>query len=285
MKVTFWGVRGSIPSPGAHTTRYGGNTSCVEVQTEGAPPVVFDCGTGARDLGRSIVLRHERKVELLLSHFHMDHLFGFPFFGPLFSPSCEVSITLPATNAEEAESRLSRYLNGVFHPLRLRDIHGSMKLSHIRPGRSFERSGYEFTAVRLNHPGGSCGYRVQMGDRSVVYMTDTAPMTRLDEGLSARRAPPPGEARVIEAMRDADLVIFDAMFTFQEYLEKMTWGHCYPEYAVALAEAASAKRLALFHHSPDADDDELDELADTWGKHAGLDVFVAREGAVVDLSG
>ena len=285
MKVTFWGVRGSIPVPGPATSRYGGNTACVEVSADGGPVVVLDCGTGARALGRDLVLRHASRVELLFTHFHMDHLFGFPFFGPVYAPNCHLGVTIPAMHAEEAESRLSRYLNGVFHPVRWRDVAGTIHLTHIRPGRSFERGGFDITALRLNHPGGSCGYRIEQGGRVLLFLTDTAPLSRLDEGVSAGKPPPASEARVLAAMQDADLVIMDTMFTFSEYLEHMTWGHAYPEYAVALCEAARVRRLALFHHSPEASDDELDALGARWADHDSIEIFVAREGDTVDLEG
>lgn len=287
MKLTFWGVRGSIPVPGPSTSRYGGNTACLEVSVPGAPPLVLDCGTGARALGRDLFTRADehRRVELLFTHFHMDHLFGFPFFGPIYAPRFQVGITIPATNPEEAESKLARYLNGVYHPVRLRDVAATLRMDHIRPGRAFDRSGFKVEAVRLNHPGGSCGYRIEHGGKVLVYLTDTAPLARLDEGLVAGKVPPPPEARVLRAIHEADLVVMDTMFTFDEYMEKMTWGHAYPEYAVALCEAAGVGKLALFHHAPEASDDELDELGEHWAKHSGLEIFLAREGVTVDLSG
>lgn len=285
MKLTFWGVRGSIPVPGSATSRYGGNTSCLEVSVPGAPTLVLDCGTGARSLGRELLMRHETRVEVLFTHFHMDHLFGFPFFSPIYAPSCTVGVNIPATNTDEAEAKISRYLNGVYHPVRLRDVGATLQLRHVRPGQPFDRAGYKIEAVRLNHPGGSCGYRIEHDGRSVLFLTDTAPLSRPDEGLSAGKPPPMAEARVLAAMKEADLVVMDTMFSFGEYMEKMTWGHAYPEYAVAMCEAAGARRLALFHHSPEASDDELDLLGDRWAQHAGLDVFLAREGVSVDLSG
>ena len=285
MRVTYWGVRGSISVPGTATSGYGGNTSCVEITVDGAPPLVLDCGTGARSLGRDLVLRHTTRVELLFTHFHMDHLFGFPFFGPVYAPSCQLGVTVPATNAEEAESKLSRYLNGVYHPMRLRDVAATVHINHVRPGQAFERGPYRILPVRLNHPGGSCGYRIEHGGKSVVFLTDTAPLSRLDEGLSAGRTPPAAESRVLAAIQEADLVIMDTMFSFDEYLEKMTWGHAYPEYAVRLCEAAGARRLHLFHHAPEATDDELDRLGQRWADHEGLEIALAKEGRTVDLEG
>jgi phosphoribosyl 1,2-cyclic phosphodiesterase len=124
MKVRYWGVRGSIPVPGAQTARYGGNSSCIEVRAEGAPPLVLDCGTGARDLGRELVLEHMTSAYVLFTHFHTDHLFGFPFFGPLYTPNCQVEVAVPAYSPVDARDKLGRYLNGTHHPVRIRVLPG-----------------------------------------------------------------------------------------------------------------------------------------------------------------
>ena len=283
MKVRFWGVRGSIPVPGVDTCGYGGNTSCIEVQGEGAGPLVLDCGTGARALGRDLVLRQEREVEMLFTHFHMDHLFGFPFFGPIFSPNFKVNVVVPAYSGVDAQDKLGRYLNGIYHPLRIHEIAARLLFHGVRPGRPFERGPYAVQGVSLNHPGGSCGYRITANGRTVVYLTDTAPLSRPDEGLCADKPPPPPEKRVLDAIRDADLLIMDTMFSFDEYMEKMTWGHAYPEYAVRLAVEAGAKKICLFHHAPDASDASLDRLGERWASYDGPPVFLAREGLEVDL--
>lgn len=285
MKVRFWGVRGSIPVPGDATSRYGGNSSCLEVQLPGGPPLVLDCGTGARPLGRDLVLRQARDVHVLFTHFHMDHLFGFPFFGPVYTPNTQVNVAVPAYSARDAEAKLGRYLNGIYHPVRLRDVAAQLAFRGVRPGRPFEIGPYAVRGVALNHPGGSTGYRIDAGGRSVVYLTDTAPLSRLDEGLSADRPPTNSEARVISVIQGADLLVMDTMFSYEEYLEKMTWGHSYPEYGAKLAEAAGVKHLCLFHHAPDASDDELDALGAQWAAYDGLEVSLAREGEIVDLEG
>lgn len=285
MNVSFFGVRGSIAAPGEDTRRYGGNTSCLQVRVAGAPPLVLDCGSGARALGRELVLGQHHQVDMLFTHFHIDHVFGLPFFGPIYSPNCRLGISVPAITRDEAEAKLARYLNGVYHPVQLRDLAATVHVEHVRIGRDFDRGAFHIEPVRLNHPGGCFGYRVEHGNRSVVYLTDTAPLSRLDEGLSAGKPPTVLETTVLHSLREADLVVMDTMFSFDEYVEKMTWGHGYPEYAVQLCEAAGARRLALFHHSPDATDQALDELGERWAQHQGLDVFVAREGGSVDLEG
>ena len=236
--LRFWGVRGSIAVAGAETSRYGGNTSCVEVSAPGQPTLIFDCGTGARPLGQDLFTRPEREVHLLFSHFHMDHLFGFPFFGPIFSPTFSMTVTAPTFNAESARERIARYLNGVFHPLRLPDIPGRIEFDGVRPGRTFHRGPWEIRGFALNHPGGASAYRARLNGRTMVYVTDTAPLSRPGEGLAGDDSPNGRELAFIDFLRGADAVVFDTMFTKAEYLEKMTWGHSYPEYAVSVCKAA-----------------------------------------------
>ncbi len=284
--MRFWGVRGSIAVPGAATQQYGGNTSCVEIQVPGHGPVVIDAGTGIRVLGHELFSRPEREVSLLFTHFHLDHVFGFPFFAPLFAPSFRVQVCAPTFSPEATRDRLGRYLNGVLHPLRVHELPAPMDYACCRPGRTFERGPYTITPVQLNHPGGACGYVIEAGGRKVAHLTDTSPLSRPGEGLSGGGRPTGRESNVINAIRGADFVSIDTMFSEDEYLEKMTWGHGYPEYAAALCREAEVKCLGLFHHAPDAADDDLDRLAAHWsGGFHGMRVVVAREGGDVDLSG
>lgn len=284
MKFTFRGVRGSIPVAGAHTARYGGNSSCVEIRAKEGPPLILDCGTGVRASGMEFLRDRVQHVEVLFTHFHMDHLFGFPFFGPLYSPSTSINVRVPAASGIDAQNKLSRYLNGIYHPLRLRDIPSDLSFEGLKLDTEFEVGPYKIKTIALNHPGGSCGYRVDADGASVLYLTDTAPMTTPDEGITADKRPPELERKLLDAMSEADAVIMDTMFSFDEYLERMTWGHAYPEYAVKLCELMGAKSLYLFHHAPDASDDSLDELGAYWAEYDELPVFLARENDTIDLS-
>lgn len=286
MRMRFWGVRGSIAVPGPDTARYGGNTSCVEIQIPGSGPVVIDAGTGARALGIGLMRQPERELTMLFTHFHLDHLFGFPFFAPIFAPSFRIHVAAPAFSPDATRDRLGRYLNGLLHPLRMSELPTPLDFGAVRPGVSFERGPYKITPVQLNHPGGSCGYVVEGNGRKIAHLTDTSPLSRPGEGLSGGHRPTNREAALCAALSGADLVSIDTMFTVDEYLEKMTWGHGYPEYAAAVCREAGVRTLALFHHAPDASDDDLDRLAARWSRpEGGLRVIVAREGADVDLEG
>ena len=284
MRVRFWGVRGSIPTPGEHTRRWGGNTSCLEVRHGEGPAIVLDCGTGSRELGVQLLGDPARSIDLLFSHFHMDHVFGFPFFAPLYAPGFEVRVTVPAYSEDEAREKLARYLNGVYHPTRLRDLPAKVSFHHVRPGPPFQRGVFEVEALALNHPGGSLGYKISVGGRSFAYMTDTAPFARPDEGLSIGEPALPREGRVVEFLHGCDVVVYDTMWELPEYLDRMTWGHSYPEYAEALCRAAKVPHLVLFHHSPDMTDDQIDAREARWAQVGdGLRVTVAREGAWVEV--
>ena len=284
MRLRFWGVRGSIPVPGPATCRYGGNTSCLELR-HGDHALVLDAGTGAQPLGMALGAAGVRDIDFLFTHLHVDHVFGLPFFAPLYAPSSRVGIGVAAWGPDEARERISRYLNGQNHPVRLREIPAKIDWHGVRPNKTFERGPFEVTPVRLNHPGSAVGYRVACAGRVLVHITDTAPLARPGEGLCAGLAPPAAERELLAAMEGADLVVFDTMFAESEYLEKMTWGHAYPEYAVELAKAAHVEQLVLFHHAPTATDDALDALAERWSTHTEPAVTLAKEGEVVDLEG
>jgi ribonuclease BN (tRNA processing enzyme) len=202
---------------------------------------------------------------------------------PLYAPGWDVHIGLPAYSAEEARERISRYLNGTFHPTRLRDVPAHLHFQPIRAGRPVDAGSWDVEPIRLSHPGGAMGYRVNADGRSFGYITDTAPFAKPGEGVLAGEEPTSGEARVIRALQGCELVAYDAMYDYNEYLEKMTWGHSYPEYAIGLCRAAGVKRLVLFHHLPDASDDVLDEREARYRDVEGIDVTLAREGTTLEL--
>jgi phosphoribosyl 1,2-cyclic phosphodiesterase len=285
VKVTFWGVRGSIPSPGVDTSRWGGNSSCVEVSADGVSPLVLDAGSGMRALGRDLLARPGRECDLLMTHFHMDHILGFPFFSPILAPSFEVRVHVPSIFGSHAREYLGWFLNGIFHPILIPSLSARMSFHKVQPGRPMRVGAFNVRSSPLNHPGGAIAYRVELGGRSLVYVTDTAPLALPGEGVASNAAPTSRERVLMNLLQGADLVVFDTMFTFDDYLERMDWGHSYPEYAVALARAAGARRLALFHHAPEATDSQLDGIAERWATHSDIEVRVAREGGTVDLEG
>lgn len=293
MQVRFWGVRGSIPTPGEETRRWGGNSTCVEVRHPGHPPLVLDCGTGARRLGARLLAEGVRELDLLFTHLHLDHVFGLPFFPPAYDPGFHLRLVVPARSDDEARERIARYLDGVHHPIRLVDLPARISFRGAGSGARFEAGGFAVRAMALNHPGGALAWRVEADGESVALVTDTAPFAPPDRGVASGEAPTRAERGVIDFLEGCDLVVYDTMFSRGEYLRKRSWGHSYPEYAAAICRAAGVRDLVLFHHSPDADDDRLDALAAQWSTARCPRVMLAaeghtlpaREGEVVDVSG
>jgi phosphoribosyl 1,2-cyclic phosphodiesterase len=278
MHVTFYGVRGSVPAPGAQTARYGGNTSCVEVRLLDGTTLALDAGTGLRALGKALVREgREERVHLLLSHTHWDHVMGLPFFAPLWNKSNHV-IVYPLAN--EAQQRFQRNIFDDIHfPVSVHDIPAKVELA--KPDAGAWRIGTATVRpVQLNHPGGAQGFRIQDEDgSSLCYLTDNE--------LNAATAVITTEA-LARFSADTDLIIHDAQYEVSDMPHKMGWGHSLVDDVLHLAELAQPARLALFHHDPDRTDDVLDEIgARSKTRLAELapsvELLVAREGLELEL--
>lgn len=268
--VRFWGVRGSIAAPGPATAQVGGNTSCVEVRC-GEQLFVLDAGTGLRGLGDELLRRGEKRAELLLSHLHWDHIQGLPFFVPLYVPGVELGLAGPAWGQGGLEGSLRRQMSAPNFPVELGDVGATLTLSELRHGSSLERGEVLIRVAKLNHPGGVLGYRLEHGGRSVVYATDTEHFECIDPALS-------------QLAQGADLLIYDAQYTPEEYPSRVGWGHSTFEAAAALAKAAGVGQLALFHHDPRRSDEGVQQIEER-ARASFTDSFAAREGLVVDVSG
>ncbi len=269
MKVELWGVRGSLPTAGPSTTRYGGNTSCVAVRTVEGNLVVLDAGTGIAALGRS--LGHEDRIDILLTHLHLDHIQGLGFFAPLFDPDTEVHIWGPASPTSDLRSRLTRYLSPPLFPVRLRDLPCRLHLHDSTLG-AFELPGLAARAALVCHPGPTVGYRLVAEEGSLAYLPDHEP------ALGVRDFPgQPSWTSGWGLAQNVDLLLHDAQYTDEEYCSRVGWGHSSLTQAVAFAELAGARQLVAFHHDPGHDDDFLDSFV-----QGG--VVAAREGAVLELT-
>jgi diguanylate cyclase (GGDEF)-like protein len=285
--VRFWGTRGSIASPGEHTTRYGGNTSCVEVRAPDGTVIVLDCGTGARELGLHLVrtLPSPMRLHLFIGHTHWDHIQGFPFFVPAFLPGCELNVYAPLGFQQSLEEAMAGQMEYSYFPVKLRDLRSRIHFTELEEG--FFRVGDVLVETQyLNHTAPTIAYRMSSAGATVAYVTDHEPFWKSDDGILHH----PGDQRHIAFMRGADLVIHDAQYTHEEYANRLGWGHSTVEYATDVALAAGVKRLALFHHDPGHDDVAMERLetdARTRVKACGgvLDVFAAREGLELQVDG
>ncbi|MBD89568.1 MAG: hypothetical protein CL940_04470 [Deltaproteobacteria bacterium] len=282
LHVTFWGTRGSSPTPGHRTRIFGGNTSCVSVES-GDQVFICDAGTGMRDLGMRLIRDKRLPFEghLFISHSHWDHIQGFPFFSPVYIPGNTLHVYDPAEREKRVYDLLSGQMQGDYFPVDFSSLN-----AHILPDRLEEAGrsigGVHVSAMMLNHPGGSYAYRFDTGEQIVVYATDNEIDTELDTSAdpSLPRAIP---ERFVNFARGADLLIADAQYTEEEYPSKSGWGHSRVFTAVDFAIEAGCKQLALFHHDPmhsDADVQQIEVAARARVARRGsnLVVFAAREG-------
>jgi phosphoribosyl 1,2-cyclic phosphodiesterase len=248
VRVKVWGARGSVPTPGPSTNRYGGNTSCVEVMLSDGTLLVLDAGSGIRTLGLSLA-RSARRIDILLTHLHLDHIQGLMFFAPLFLPDAEIVVWGPPA-AETLPERLARYLSPPLTPLHLHELPARPSF-RVCP----ERGPARVQAVPVTHPGPTLGYRISEGDTSLCYIPDQelalGPPLRASE-----RQTLPG----FVLAHAATLLVHDCQYTDDEYPDHVGWGHSRLSDVLAFAELTEAQHLLLFHHDPLHDDERLDRL-------------------------
>jgi ribonuclease BN (tRNA processing enzyme) len=251
VKARLWGTRGSIASPGPETTRYGGNTSCVEVTGPGGSMLILDAGTGLRRLGYEMP-RDIRRVDILLTHLHMDHIQGLAFFTPLRQRGIEAHIWGPPSSGFSLRARLTRYISPPLFPLYLRDIRSDLNL-HEAPTGSFQVGAFRVTAALVIHPDPTVGFRVECGDTSLTYLPDHEPALGMPDFPAG-----PAWTSGHDLAQGADLLIHDAQYTNEEYRERVGYGHSTIEQTVQFAAQAGVKRLVPFHHDPAHTDADLD---------------------------
>ncbi len=286
--VTFWGTRGSIPTPGPTTSRYGGNTPCVAVEGAEGQLVVLDAGTGIRTLGLDLVEKQNGavKVEILLSHAHWDHIQGLPHFKPFFAPGNTVRIWGTRQGTASLEAILRQQMDPAVFPVPLDALSASLTVQQVDRDE-FSIGEFRVRTTKLRHPGTTLGFRLTPakggGGSSMAYVTDNelGPGGQYDVAKSWRRD-------FVKFLKDVDLLIHDAMYTPAELEQHRGWGHSTYEEAVNLAQDAGAKKLVLFHHEPEHGDKAMDGLVAAARKFAktrggSLEVLAAQEGMKVTL--
>ncbi len=270
MRIRFWGTRGSIPTPGQRTVRYGGNTACVEVRDAGGAILVLDAGTGLRELGLYLAQKANGplSVDMFISHLHWDHIQGIPFFRPAYDPRTTLRIHAP-THAHPLKDLLGIGMDDPFFPVDIDGLPAKLEIEEIPNGGERDTGPFHVRSALLHHPAPALAYRVEADGRSLVYATDT------EDPFSGKENP------VIALAAAADCLIHDAQYQDDDY--KKGWGHSTIASAIDVAARAGVKRLVLYHHDPDRSDDALDEVgkrAQQLARERGgtLEVLVAYEG-------
>jgi phosphoribosyl 1,2-cyclic phosphodiesterase len=249
IELTFWGVRGSIPTPVAENLGYGGNTACLTIGLADQPLLIFDAGTGARRLGNTLLPEVQSKrtnVHLFLTHFHWDHIQGIPYFAPIYHPNCGITLHSSREPAD-LERILSAQMQPPYYPIDMPTAAASLTYERIESAGT-RLGGLLIRPFPLHHPNGATGYRIESSDASIVYASDH------EHGDAA------ADAILLNYARHADILIYDAQYTPQEYELRRGWGHSTWPMAVKLAQEAGVKRLILFHHDPMHTDQQLSAI-------------------------
>jgi phosphoribosyl 1,2-cyclic phosphodiesterase len=282
VSIRFWGTRGSIPSPGPATARYGGNTSCVEIRLPEGRRLIFDAGSGLRSLGNSLVAASSGLNEtIFLTHFHWDHIQGFPFFAPLYRKSTRLEIIGPSQHGIDIRSLFAGQMGPVYFPVPFQAIAADLDFHHLNEG-VWEGKGYRVKALRVRHPSYTVGYRVEVGDQVITYVPDNELVA------GAYEVPDDWTDQFRDFVRGSDVLIHDAMFTTEEYRHRVGWGHSTFDQVLELALGTDVRRLFFFHHSPERSDDALEVILDEMRERASaatghLRIDAANEGERIVL--
>lgn len=254
MRAKIWGCRGSLAAPGPETVRYGGNTSCVQVDPSDGRMLVIDAGTGIRNLGVSLQGNHPARVDVLLTHLHLDHIEGLGFFGPVWDPNCEVHIWGPPSPGHSLRDRIAQYFSPPLFPVHIDELPSRIEF-HDVPEAGWELGSVSIRAELVKHPGPTLGYRVEDGGKVLTYISDHEPAL----GVDLETVPPDWISGYTLAER-ADVLLHDAQYTEEEYPQRVGFGHSSIAHTVTFALIAKVQRLFMFHHDPLHSDAQLESM-------------------------
>ena len=293
MNIRFWGTRGSIPSPGKSTVKYGGNTSCVEVRA-GKQILIFDAGTGIRDLGNHLINEYKSQpvtLHLFISHTHWDHIQGFPFFMPAYNKNFQIIVYGPPARDKSLKDLFKFQMDSEYFPVPLGGLNAQIVMQEVR--EPFRIDDLQISSFYMNHPAMTLAYKISDREKTFVYATDNEPYRYT---LHAARKDPLAskygaelDQKFIEFISGADFVVSDAQYTLEEYRSKVGWGHSPIESIVEFAIKANVKQLALYHHDPSHDDATVDAIVQHAQKllstqKSSVQCFGAVEGMEIKLA-
>ncbi|OGH56545.1 MAG: hypothetical protein A3G34_08875 [Candidatus Lindowbacteria bacterium RIFCSPLOWO2_12_FULL_62_27] len=292
MKITFWGTRGSVPSPGPKTVRYGGNTTCIELRTDENKLIVLDGGTGLRVFGDACLARKEKlDCSILLSHTHWDHICGFPFFVPAYIPGNAFTFKGPVHYEQSLKDVMVGHTQYAYFPVRVEDMAANIQYVDLKEG-TFEEAGLKVVTRYLNHPVLCLGYRFESPRGKIFcFGTDTEPFYNVfgSEGdPDAENIAEDLNTRIVDFVRDADLCVWDGQYTPDEYKMKQGWGHTSTVQCMEMGIKANVKHFCYTHHDPNRTDDQLDKILEDSRQYlkergSSMKIGAATEGVTIEL--
>lgn len=293
MKVKMWGVRGSIPAPGPHTVRYGGNTTCIEVRGDDDSLIILDAGTGIFPLAQSLLAQLPVQANIFITHTHWDHIQGLPFFVPLHVPGNQVCIhgAFDQVSMQGIEQVLNVQLQYSYFPIREAELRADVEYRTLQVGELVAIGAVRVTPVLMNHPVTDLGYRIECNGKALFFTGDHEPWRNIHEPNDGEYAASQSMVEQRQAELDAaigpvDLLIVDTAYTEAEYPQKIGWGHGTFDAAIAMARRVGAKRLLCTHHEPTRSDDDLEKVfAAALARHPepGCEIILASEGLEIVL--
>jgi phosphoribosyl 1,2-cyclic phosphodiesterase len=271
MKLKLWGVRGSVPTPGKHTVRYGGNTPCLELRLDDDQLIIMDAGTGIRNFGDDLINKGESvNAFLLITHPHWDHIQGFPFFKPAFISGNNLTIIGTERPEKSLSEIISEQMNRIYFPVQLHELKAKLDFVPIQDDGEMKILDCNVKALYVNHPGFTVGYRIEYNGKSLVYISDNEPYDReaaaslsnFEPFVKAKFESKKGDPnrRVFDFCEGADVLLHDATYTPEEYIDRVGWGHSHYLFTLRVAAEGNVKRLYLFHHDPTHSDDKVDDI-------------------------
>jgi len=258
--IKFWGVRGSIPTPGPTSVRYGGNTSCIELRHDNKL-FILDAGSGIRGLGHEL-MKQKGPVQaaILISHMHWDHIQGIPFFTPAFIPGNQFVFYGAEETDKELETIIAGQMDPTYFPIEMKDMASKLEFQRLVEGRH-QIDGIWVETLFVNHPGNALGYKIHFNDKSIVYISDNEPFITPPASTAGNMyIGEDGNQKLINFIKGSHVLIHDSQYTPEEYRTHMTWGHSPFDYTVKLGIEASVDTLILFHHDPLHSDDMIDDM-------------------------
>ncbi len=275
-----WGTRGSIPTPGPETVRYGGNTTCFELR-HGGSRLIYDAGSGIRPLGLDIVEKGPDTIHIFLTHFHWDHIQGFPFFAPLYDPEDSIKVIGPKQKDIDVQNLFAGQMGPIYFPVPFSVVAAEMEFEHLNEGE-YELEDVRMQVMRVKHPSFVLAYRIEVGGHTICLVPDNEMEGDMyDVG-------PDWKKRIVDFVGDADVLIHDSMYTDEEYERRAGWGHSTFSQSLRLAEEGGVGRLLFFHHDPIRTDDELDTIVarvrdGALARGCSVEIEAATEGMDVQL--
>lgn len=298
MRLKFWGTRGSVPTPGRFTYRYGGNTPCLELRLDDNNLIILDAGTGIRNLGEHLMSAGEQiKAYLLVSHPHWDHIQGFPFFKPIYHAGNELTIVGAESEKVSLQKMIADQMNKVYFPIQMDELKANLNFQRVGE-EEFQVFDATVKTIFVNHPTFSLGFRIAHKGKSLVYISDNEPFDRDVDEMKKNIEPhvlhkymntngDPNQI-VYDFVRDADVLVHDTTYTPEEYPHHVGWGHSHYLFTIKVAAEGRVKKLILFHHDPAHSDEDVDDIlrrckGEIRKQLLSLECSAAAEGMVLEI--